>query len=153
MVFSIDRTLFFIWARLRSKSKILTSYIASKVDSMHFDWTTCLERSGIDEKVMEQIVRALEGDVSIEDFKERVKPGRQSSNFSSSTATGSEYDAGSYGANMKKFRNMAVVDSNECGSSEYEGTSEYGLNPSSTSSSDHSQEMGRKASEKHGQYW
>ncbi|XP_062177045.1 proline-rich receptor-like protein kinase PERK4 [Alnus glutinosa] len=101
---------------------------------------------------MSQIVRALEGDVSIEDFKERVKPGRQSSNFSSSTATGSEYDAGSYGANMKKFRNMAVVDGNECGSSEYEGTSEYGLNPSSTSSSDHSQEMGRKASEKHGQY-
>lgn len=92
----------------------------------------------------EQIVRALEGDVSLEDFKEGVKPGR-SLNISSST-TSSERDAGSYGANMKKFRKMAV-DGNECGSSDYEATSEYGLNPSSTSSSDHSQEiMGRKGS-------
>jgi hypothetical protein len=100
---------------------------------------------------MEQIVRALEGDVSLEDLKEGVKVG-QGLNMSSSTAS-SEYDAATYSANMKKFRKMAL-EGNTCGSSEYEATSEYGLNPSSTSSSDHSQEImaGRKASsKKHGQ--
>lgn len=92
---------------------------------------------------MEQIVRALEGDVSLEDLKEGVKAG-QSLNMSSSAS--SEYDAATYSANMKKFRKMAL-EGNTCGSSEYEATSEYGLNPSSSSSSDHSQEiMGRKAS-------
>ncbi|KAG6653260.1 proline-rich receptor-like protein kinase PERK7 [Carya illinoinensis] len=92
---------------------------------------------------MSQIVRALEGDVSLDDLNEVMKPG-QSSNFGSSS---SEYDASLYSANMKKFRKMAL-DSQEYGSSEYGATSEYGLNPSSTSSSDNSQELGRKPSRK-----
>ncbi|XP_041010045.1 proline-rich receptor-like protein kinase PERK7 [Juglans microcarpa x Juglans regia] len=92
---------------------------------------------------MSQIVRALEGDVSLDDLNEVMKPG-QSSNFGSSS---SEYDASLYSANMKKFRKMAL-DSQEYGSSEYGATSEYGLNPSSTSSSDNSQELSRKASRK-----
>lgn len=86
---------------------------------------------------MAQVVRALEGDVSLEDLNEGIKPG-QSSYFGSGTS--SEYDASSYSADMKKFRKVAL-DSREYTSSDYGGTSEYGLNPSSTSS-----EISRKPS-------
>jgi len=79
---------------------------------------------------MSQIVRALEGDVSLEDLNEGVRPG-QSSTFGSNGS--SDYDAGSYNADMKKFRKMALA-SQDMGSSEYGATSEYGLNPSSSSS-------------------
>lgn len=79
---------------------------------------------------MSQIVRALEGDVSLEDLNEGVKPG-QSSVYSSTGS--SDYDTSSYNADMKKFRKMALT-SQEYASSEYGATSEYGLNPSSSSS-------------------
>lgn len=87
---------------------------------------------------MEQIVRALEGDVSLEDLNEGVKPG-QSSYFGSSSEI---YEAGSYSANMRKLRKKAL-DSQEYGSSEYGATSEYGLNPSS-SSDDSTHETSKK---------
>lgn len=81
---------------------------------------------------LEQIVRALEGDVSLEDLNEGVMNSGQSSYFGSGS---DNYDAsGSYSANMKKFRKMAL-DSQEYGSSEYGATSEYGLDPSSSSDS------------------
>ena len=79
----------------------------------------------------------MEGDVSLDDLNDGVKPG-QSSYFGSGTS--SEYDASSYSADMKRFRKVAL-DSREYASSDYGGTSEYGLNPSSTSS-----EMSRKPS-------
>ncbi|KAF2305900.1 hypothetical protein GH714_008778 [Hevea brasiliensis] len=80
---------------------------------------------------MKQIVRALEGDVSLEQLNEGVKPG-QSTLFSSSS---SEYDNSSYSADMKKFRKVVMENnSQEYPSSEYGHTSEYGLNPSSSSS-------------------
>lgn len=75
-------------------------------------------------------MRALEGDVSLEDLNEGVKPG-QSSVYSSTGS--SDYDTSSYNADMKKFRKMALT-SQEYASSEYGATSEYGLNPSSSSS-------------------
>ncbi|KAF6166621.1 hypothetical protein GIB67_005483 [Kingdonia uniflora] len=92
-----------------------------------------IRHSGKRRPKMSQIVRALEGDVSLDDLNEGVKPG-QSSQFSSSTGS-SDYDTGSYNADMKKFRKMALA-SQEFASSEYGGgnTSEYGLNPSSSSS-------------------
>ncbi|KAI9124016.1 hypothetical protein K1719_005316 [Acacia pycnantha] len=83
---------------------------------------------------MSQIVRALEGDVSLDDLSEGVKPG-QSSLF---TSNGMEYDASSYSADMKKFRKLALDSS--YASSEFGQTSEYGLNPSSSSSDTHSSE-------------
>ncbi|GJN08550.1 hypothetical protein PR202_ga26485 [Eleusine coracana subsp. coracana] len=79
---------------------------------------------------MKQIVRALEGDASLDDLNEGVKPG-QSMMFSSS----SEYDsaAGNYASNINRFRKVAF-DSSDDYSSEYGGTtSEYGLNPSQSS--------------------
>lgn len=87
----------------------------------------------------------MEGDVSLDDLNEGIKAA-QSSNFSSS---GSENGGSSYITDMKKFKKMASA-SNEYGSSEYGATSDYGLNPSSSSSSDHSQEMGRIGSRRQG---
>lgn len=67
-----------------------------------------------------QIVRALEGDASLDDLNEGVKPG-QSMMFSS----GSEYDSGAnYAANISKFRKVAFESSEF--SNDYSGTSEYG---------------------------
>ncbi|CAL9084612.1 unnamed protein product [Musa textilis] len=78
---------------------------------------------------MSQIVRALEGDMSLEHLNEGGKSG-QSTFFNSS----SDYDSGSYSSNMRRFRQMAL-ESTEY-SNEYSGvTSEYGLNPSESSSS------------------
>ncbi|KAK4258657.1 hypothetical protein QN277_005083 [Acacia crassicarpa] len=86
---------------------------------------------------MSQIVRALEGDVSLDDLSEGVKPG-QSSMFTSNSM---EYDASSYSADMKKFRKLALDSS--YASSEFGQTSEYGLNPSSSSSDTHSSEYNK----------
>uniref|UniRef100_A0A5B7C6E0 non-specific serine/threonine protein kinase n=1 Tax=Davidia involucrata TaxID=16924 RepID=A0A5B7C6E0_DAVIN len=88
---------------------------------------------------MSQIVRALEGDSTLEDLNEAVKPG-QSSVYNSKDVSSGAYDTGAYNADMMKFRKM-VMSSQEFNSSEYGGTSEYGLNPSSSSSD--SPEMGR----------
>ncbi|XP_010432413.1 PREDICTED: proline-rich receptor-like protein kinase PERK5 [Camelina sativa] len=80
---------------------------------------------------MSQIVRALEGDMSMEDLSEGTRPGQ--STYLSPGSVSSEYDASSYSADMKKFKKLAL-ESKEYQSSEYGGTSEYGLNPSASSS-------------------
>ncbi|KAF2290723.1 hypothetical protein P3X46_029295 [Hevea brasiliensis] len=64
---------------------------------------------------MSQIVRALEGDVSLDDLNEGAKPGH-STVFGSANGS-SDYDASSYNADMKKFRQVALS-SQEFGSSE-----------------------------------
>ncbi|XP_073141742.1 proline-rich receptor-like protein kinase PERK15 [Henckelia pumila] len=87
---------------------------------------------------MSQIVRALDGNSLLEDLNEGVKPG-QSAPFNPRGNIES-YDTGAYNADMMKFRKM-VMTSQDSNSSEYGATSEYGLNPSSSSSSD-SRELG-----------
>ncbi|KAG8373704.1 hypothetical protein BUALT_Bualt11G0052400 [Buddleja alternifolia] len=79
---------------------------------------------------MSQIVRALDGDSSLEDLNEGVKPG-QSTVYNPNGNT-EKYDTCAYNADMTKFRKM-VMSSQEFNSSEYEATSDYGLNPSSSS--------------------
>ncbi|QCE16812.1 somatic embryogenesis receptor kinase 1 [Vigna unguiculata] len=74
---------------------------------------------------MSQIVRVLEGDVSVQVLgHEGTKPGQ-------STVFGGEgeYNAEKYGADMMKFRKLALQSG-----SEFSATSEYGMNPSTTSS-------------------
>ena len=56
------------------------------------------------------------------------------------------YDTGAYNADMMKFRKM-VMSSQEFASSEYGGTSEYGLNPSGSSSD--SREMDHSGLQRH----
>ncbi|CAH2076841.1 unnamed protein product [Thlaspi arvense] len=80
---------------------------------------------------MSQIVRALEGDVSMDDLSEGGRGGQNT--YLSPGSASSEYDASSYSADMKKFKKLAL-ESKEYQSSEYGATSEYGLNPSASSS-------------------
>ncbi|XP_026398418.1 proline-rich receptor-like protein kinase PERK1 [Papaver somniferum] len=82
---------------------------------------------------MSQIVRALEGDVSLEMLNEGVKPG-QSTAFQANT---SEYDTGAYNADIQRFRQMALGSNRDTESMNFTSgaTSAYGLEPSSTSDS------------------
>ncbi|XXG81377.1 hypothetical protein AAC387_Pa09g2027 [Persea americana] len=66
----------------------------------------CVRHSAKRRPKMSQIVRALEGDVSLEDLNEGVRPG-QSSVFSSDGST--EYNSSTYNADMKQFRKMALA--------------------------------------------
>ncbi|XP_058736100.1 proline-rich receptor-like protein kinase PERK4 isoform X1 [Vicia villosa] len=59
---------------------------------------------------MSQIVRALEGDVSLEDLKEGMI--KASGHSSAYTSSGSEYDTMQYNADMMKFR-QAIMSSQE----------------------------------------
>jgi hypothetical protein len=80
---------------------------------------------------LEQVVRALEGDTTLEDLNDGTKPGH--SRFMGSY-TSSDYESSSYNENMKQFRKIAFQ-SNDYQSSQYSApTSEYGLNPSGSSS-------------------
>lgn len=82
--------------------------------------------------VIKQIVRALEGDVSLSDLNEGIRPGH--SNVYGSYGS-SDYDTMQYNEDLKKFRKMALTSQEYGASSEYSGpTSEYGLYPSGSSS-------------------
>ncbi|XP_031255087.1 proline-rich receptor-like protein kinase PERK4 [Pistacia vera] len=65
-----------------------------------------VRHSGRKRPKMSQIVRALEGDSSLEDLHDGVKPG-QSSVFGASMGS-TEYSSSSYSADMKKFRQVAL---------------------------------------------
>ncbi|XP_020870884.1 proline-rich receptor-like protein kinase PERK7 isoform X2 [Arabidopsis lyrata subsp. lyrata] len=89
-----------------------------------------VRHSGRRRPKMSQIVRTLEGDASLDDLDDSVKPRQSSSGGEGS----SDYEMGTYGAEMRKFRKV-TLDSRDYGaSSEYGATSEYGLDPSSSSS-------------------
>ncbi|KAK1291219.1 Proline-rich receptor-like protein kinase PERK4 [Acorus calamus] len=89
---------------------------------------------------MSQIVRALEGDVLLEDLNEGVKPGN--STFFGSNASSDDYDTSSQNSNMRRIRKVALSSQESNSSSEYGVTSEYGLHPSSSGSeAGHSREM------------
>ncbi|XP_020574962.1 proline-rich receptor-like protein kinase PERK1 [Phalaenopsis equestris] len=87
---------------------------------------------------MSQIVRALEGDGSLEDLHEGVRPGH-SSVYGSHVS--SDYDAMQYNEDMKKFRKMAFASQGFESSGYSAPTSEYGHIPSASSSGE-SKEMG-----------
>ncbi|XP_076954449.1 proline-rich receptor-like protein kinase PERK15 [Bidens hawaiensis] len=88
----------------------------------------CVRHSARRRPKMSQVVRALEGDVSLADLDDGVKPGHSSVYNGSS-----DYDTAQYNEDMIKFRKMALG-TQEYASSEYSRpTSEYGLNPSGSS--------------------
>lgn len=101
----------------------------------------CIRHSARRRPKMSQTVRALEGDVSLDDLNEGVKPG-QSSVFGSDGST--DYDKGSYNADMKKFRRMALSSQDYESSTEYGFTSDYGNNEASSSASGDSLELGQR---------
>ncbi|XP_022749808.1 proline-rich receptor-like protein kinase PERK1 isoform X2 [Durio zibethinus] len=104
----------------------------------------CVRHSARLRPRMSQIVRALEGDASLSDLNEGMRPGH--SNVYSSYGS-SDYDTSHYNEDMKKFRRMAFGTQEYGASSEYsEPTSEYGLYPSGSSNEGQTtreMEMGR----------
>lgn len=89
---------------------------------------------GIKSSICKQIVRALEGDSSLEDLNEGTKQNRNGAVSSQGGSVETQaYDTGMYNADMNKFRKM-IMNSQEYNSSDFGATSEYGLNPSSSSS-------------------
>ncbi|KAL0905858.1 hypothetical protein M5K25_024303 [Dendrobium thyrsiflorum] len=91
----------------------------------------CVRHSARRRPRMSQIVRALEGDASLEDLNEGVKPGH-SSVYGSHVS--SDYDAMQYNEDMKKFRKMAFASQGYESSVYSAPTSEYGQIPSTSSS-------------------
>ncbi|KAK8550261.1 hypothetical protein V6N12_038979 [Hibiscus sabdariffa] len=111
----------------------------------------CVRHSARRRPRMSQIVRALEGDASLSDLNEGIRPG-QSGMYSSYGS--SDYDTSQYNEDMKKFRKMALGTQEYVTSSEYsEPTSEYGLNPSGSSNEGQTtreMEMGRMKKNSYG---
>ncbi|KAL7597611.1 hypothetical protein Lser_V15G24133 [Lactuca serriola] len=93
----------------------------------------CVRHSARRRPRMSQVVRALEGDVSLSDLTEGTQPGSVGSLYGSRGS--SDYDTAQYNEDMVKFRKMALGGTQEYASSEYSRpTSEYGLYPSGSSS-------------------
>ncbi|PQM39329.1 proline-rich receptor-like protein kinase PERK1 [Prunus yedoensis var. nudiflora] len=112
--------------------KLQNSYDPNEMARMVACAAACVRHSARRRPRMSQVVRALEGDVSLSDLNEGIRPGQ--SNVYSSYGS-SDYDTSQYKEDMKKFRKMALGSQEYGGSSEYSApTSEYGLYPSGSSS-------------------
>ncbi|KAG5238953.1 proline-rich receptor protein kinase [Salix suchowensis] len=85
---------------------------------------------------MSQIVRALEGEASLD---EGINPGR---GLISSSASSSDFEQSSYSTDIRKFR-RTTLDSIDYASSEFGHTRESGLHPSSSSSDEMTKSQGR----------
>nr|GME19331.1 proline-rich receptor-like protein kinase PERK1 [Ipomoea batatas] len=100
---------------------------------------------------MSQVVRALEGDVSLSDLNEGIRPGHSAAYSSYGS---SDYDTMQYNEDMKKFRKMALGSQEYGSTGQYSNpTSEYGLNPSGSSSEGQTtqeMEMGRMRKDSRG---
>ncbi|KAF8112288.1 hypothetical protein N665_0065s0065 [Sinapis alba] len=111
--------------------RLETNYNQQEMAQMASCAAAAIRHSARRRPKMSQIVRALEGDMSMEDLNEGGRPGQNS--YLSPGGITSEYDASSYSADMKKIRKLAL-ETKEYQSSEYGATSEYGLHPSASSS-------------------
>ncbi|XP_071698338.1 proline-rich receptor-like protein kinase PERK15 [Rutidosis leptorrhynchoides] len=110
-------------------SRLQQNYNHNEMARMVSCAAVCVRHSARRRPKMSQVVRALEGDVSLADLDEGIKPGHSSVYNGSS-----DYDTAQYNEDMIKFRKMALG-TQEYASSEYSRpTSEYGLNPSGSSS-------------------
>ncbi|XP_024966408.1 proline-rich receptor-like protein kinase PERK1 [Cynara cardunculus var. scolymus] len=112
-------------------SRLQKDYNPSEMARMVSCAAVCVRHSARRRPKMSQVVRALEGDVSLSDLDEGIRPGHSSVYTSHGS---SDYDTTEYNKDMIKFRKMALG-TQEYASSEYSRpTSEYGLNPSGSSS-------------------
>ncbi|XP_074280960.1 proline-rich receptor-like protein kinase PERK15 isoform X2 [Silene latifolia] len=117
--------------------RLQDNYNPSEMARMVASASACVRHSARRRPPMSKVVRALEGEVSLSDLSEGVRPGHSSVYNSQGS---SDYDSGQYKEDMKKFRQMALA-SQEQGSSEYGGTtSEYGMNPSGSSTEETSRQ-------------
>ncbi|KAH8482169.1 hypothetical protein Peur_068268 [Populus x canadensis] len=112
--------------------KLQNNYDQNEMARMVACAAACVRHSARRRPRTSQVVRALEGDVSLSDLNEGIRPGnsRVYGSYGSS-----DYDTSQYNEDMKKFRKMALGSQEYGASSEYSGpTSEYGLYPSGSSS-------------------
>lgn len=135
-IHEISYQYFFLWVKLRDNTFTYTHYYGDlPINSMSnslftFPYTDYIRLFRLILYYYDQIVRALDGDSSLEDLNE--KTGKNTANFGNGAAS-DIYDTRAYNADMMKFRQM-VMTSQDFNSSEYGATSDYGLNPSSSSS-------------------
>nr|GEW24246.1 proline-rich receptor-like protein kinase PERK1 [Tanacetum cinerariifolium] len=123
-------------------SRLRKEYNHSEMARMVSCAAACVRHSARRRPRMSQVVRALEGDVSLSDLNEGIRPGHSSAYGSCGS---SDYDTAQYNDDMVKFRKMALG-TQEYASSEYSRpTSEYGLYPSGSSEGQdtHEMEMGK----------
>ncbi|XP_074566260.1 LOW QUALITY PROTEIN: proline-rich receptor-like protein kinase PERK1 [Curcuma longa] len=112
--------------------KLGTNYNPNEMACMVASAAACVRHLARQRPRMSQIARSLEGDVSLHNLNQGVKPGH--SKLYSSYGSGSDYNSKQYIEDTKKFRKMALP-TQEHTSSEYSAaTSEYGQVPSASSS-------------------
>ncbi|XP_039159308.1 proline-rich receptor-like protein kinase PERK1 [Eucalyptus grandis] len=140
----IDKTRPFVedsmvdWARLEDGKfdaivdpKLHKDYATEEMTRTIACAAACVCHSARHRPRMTQVVRALEGYLSLSDLNEGIVPGHS---IAYSPHGSSDDDTSQYQEDLKKFRMMAL-ESQEQATSEYSGlTSEYGLHPSSSSS-------------------
>ncbi|XP_030464653.1 proline-rich receptor-like protein kinase PERK1 isoform X2 [Syzygium oleosum] len=111
--------------------KLHKDYDSEEMSRMIACAAACVRHSARHRPRMTQVVRALEGNLSLSDLNEGIVPGHSRA-YSPYGST--DYDSSQYQEDLKKFRMMAL-ESQEQATSEFSGpTSEYGLQPSSSSS-------------------
>ncbi|XP_058206738.1 proline-rich receptor-like protein kinase PERK1 isoform X1 [Rhododendron vialii] len=92
---------------------------------------SCVSHSARHRPRMSQVVRALEGNLSLSDLYAEIRPGHSTAYSSHGS---SDYDTNQYSEDLKKFKKVALG-TQECGSSGQSGpTSESGSHPSGSSS-------------------
>ncbi|KAG6718648.1 hypothetical protein I3842_04G162200 [Carya illinoinensis] len=112
--------------------RLQNDFDPNEMTSMVACAAACVRHSARRRPRMSQIVRALEGDASLSDLNEGIRPGHSTLYNSHGS---SDYDTSQYNEDMKKFRKMALGSQEYGASTEYSGpTSEYGLYPSGSSS-------------------
>ncbi|KAF2323403.1 hypothetical protein GH714_035316 [Hevea brasiliensis] len=110
--------------------KLQGDYDSNEMTRMISFAAACIRHSARLRPRMSQIVRALEGNVSLDDLSDGIATGHS---MAYGSYGGSDYSSTQYKEDLKKFRKMAL-ESQEHSSSEYSGiTSEYGLQPFSSS--------------------
>ncbi|XVF86613.1 hypothetical protein PTKIN_Ptkin18bG0056400 [Pterospermum kingtungense] len=111
--------------------RLQKDYDYSEMHRMVASAAACVHYSARHRPHMSQIVRALEGNMSLDDLNEGYTPGHSS--FFGSYGSSSDYSTTQYKEDLKKFKKMAL-ETQELVSSEYSGnTSEHYINPSSSS--------------------
>ncbi|KAI6671900.1 hypothetical protein NL676_006785 [Syzygium grande] len=111
--------------------KLHKDYDSEEMTRMIACAAACVRHSARHRPRMTQVVRALEGNLSLSNLNEGIVPGHSRA-YSPYGST--DYDSSQYQEDLKKFRMMAL-ESQEQATSEFSGpTSEYGLQPSSSSS-------------------
>ncbi|RAL51076.1 hypothetical protein DM860_005432 [Cuscuta australis] len=124
--------------------RLENDYNHNEISRMIACAAACVRHSARRRPRMSQVVRALEGQMSLSDLNEGIRPG-QSTGYSSYGGS-SDYDTMQYNEDMKKMRKMALG-SQEYSTGQYSNpTSEYGLNPSGSSSEGQEMTMKKESS-------